>query len=135
MSSTGDVHLDRWAEELGVVIVDTPRLHPRLNACYHHGARRVFVSSRIDGVTRRCAIAHELGHAAYGHERAEDEEYTQRQERQADLAALERLITVEAYRQAEQAVGHHPSAIAAELRVTPYYVELWRSRHQRESSA
>lgn len=135
MSSTGDVHLDQWAAELGVVIVETSRLHPSLNACYHHGARRVFVSGRIDGVTRRCAIAHELGHAVYGHERAEDERYSKRQEDQADLWALGQLITVESYRLAELTVGHHPGAIAAELRVTPDYVQLWRLLYERKSIA
>lgn len=75
-------------------------------------------------LTRRQAIsalAHELGHQAFG-----DSCSTPPVEERADEYAASMLITPTMYRRAEELVGSHCGALAVELEVTPRLVEAWR---------
>lgn len=73
----------------------------------------------------RSFIAHELGHAHYGHKVS-----TPKNERQADSYAAQLLITEEAYRRAEEAYGTNIEKLAYELEVTPSLVIAWRQNHE-----
>lgn len=121
--------LDLLATAMGVTIVETPQLRPDKNAVYIHHRRMILVRQSLDPWTRRAAVAHELGHAYYGHEVPDDP----RSERRADEFAARLLINSDAYRAAETI---HPSvgAIAHELGVTPHLVEIWRGMHERTRS-
>ena len=104
----------------------------------HHGgdkgrwypARRT-ISLRADlpARARRCTLAHELGHAVLGHDAGAGlpQWVVDKQERAADRWAAETLISEDAYKSAEAALGPHPGAIAAELGVTVHLLEVWRA--------
>lgn len=75
-------------------------------------------------LTRRQAtatLAHELGHERFG-----DTCSTPANERRAWEYGAAMLITPTEYQAAEAVVGHHLSALAIELEVTPKLVEAWR---------
>ena len=50
-----------------------------------------------------------------------------KQERAADRWAAETLISEDAYKSAEAALGPHPGAIVAEIGVTVHLLEVWRA--------
>lgn len=82
---------------------------------------RIVLNFRL---TRRQTVAclgHELGHRAFG-----DACSTPANERRAWEYAAAFLIAPREYQQAEERVGHHLSALAAELEVTPKVIEAWR---------
>lgn len=89
--------------------------------------RCILVNSGITERRQREAIAHELGHAHYGHSHGAlvaDPAV----ERQADLYAARLLISPAEYALAE-ALHPSPGAIAAELGVSKYLVSLWQDHH------
>lgn len=112
--------LGRLAEQLRVEVVETVELTARMNACYVAASGVIYVRKNLDPVTRACAIAHELGHAFYGHECS-----TPRFERVADIWAARQLldgrVTLDLLREYRDA----PGALAAELGVTPRLLSLW----------
>lgn len=114
--------LEKIAESMDLVVYETSNLP--LNGCYIHHRRVILLRYNTDPVTKRCALAHELGHAYYGDEGPCEP----RLERRADLFAADLLITKEAYAEAERI---HPatSFIAQELSVTPHLVEVWKQHH------
>lgn len=115
-------HLQGIADEMGVRVYESPRMID--NGCYIHHRKLILIRYNADPVTKRCALAHELGHAYYGDEGPCEPRF----ERRADLFAADLLITREAYAEAELI---HPatSFIAQELSVTPHLVEVWKQRH------
>lgn len=119
--------LDHLAEVMGVRVVESPDLRADLNALYIHHRRRIIIRPDLDPYTRRAALAHELGHAYYGDDQADDP----RLERRADQWAARLLITPESYAHAEHLHGPHAGAIAWELGVTPDLVRVWRGLHSR----
>ncbi|MCS5479775.1 ImmA/IrrE family metallo-endopeptidase [Corynebacterium sp. YIM 101645] len=121
--------LENLAATLGVTIMDTPRLRPDVNAVYLHHRRIILLRYDLDPYTRRCALAHELGHAYHGDQIPGDP----RIERRADEFAARILITPEDYAAAE-ALHHSVGAIAHELEVTPHLVEVWQDLHERTQS-
>ena len=70
---------------------------------------------------RRSMIAHELGHAVYGHTAS-----TPKSERQADKYAARLLINEDDYRQAESTYGTDVETLAFILNVSPGLIEAWR---------
>ncbi|MDU0478353.1 ImmA/IrrE family metallo-endopeptidase [Staphylococcus chromogenes] len=117
--------LDPLATALGVRIVDSPRLHPDLNAIYLHPRRMILIRPGLDPITYRCALAHELGHAFY-----QDEDHgNPRLEKRADLWAARLLISPVDYMLAERLHDGHIGAIAHELGVTPHLATTWRNHH------
>jgi hypothetical protein len=75
-------------------------------------------------LTRRQAVAclaHELGHARFGHGCS-----SPANERRAWEYAAALVLTPAEYAAAEERVGSDPSALAIELAVTPQLIEAWR---------
>lgn len=109
----------------GVRIITTTALGGWLNAVYHEPTRTIYIRKGLDAVTRTCMIAHELGHAYYGHRCS-----SPRAEREADDWAALNLITEGEVRAAAREHAGAPAAIAAELGVTPHLLAVWARLHQ-----
>ncbi|WP_449278036.1 ImmA/IrrE family metallo-endopeptidase [Leucobacter sp. GX24907] len=75
------------------------------------------------------ALAHELGHAHYGHDCTTD-----RSEAQAWRWAARFVINHAAYARAEY-LHHHPAAIAHALGITPKLVLAWQQHYGRFPAA
>lgn len=86
MSAVKD-RLEAMFERMGVKLIERPDLRVDLNSCWHADTRSIVVRWGLDPVTRRCAIAHELGHAEFGHDYS-----SPRAEREADEFAAKLLI-------------------------------------------
>ncbi|OHQ65218.1 hypothetical protein HMPREF2657_09265 [Corynebacterium sp. HMSC072B08] len=117
--------LSMLLEQANVRLIETPKLGVTFNAVYHAESRTIFVRWGIDPVTRRCAIAHELGHAIYG-----DTESSPLTERRADKWAATNLITLDDVNVAAENNDGVLSAMAADIGVTPHMLELWFELHQ-----
>ena len=81
---------------------------------------RIYFDLSLTLPWRRSVIAHELGHAHYGHDCDSD-----RNERQADAYAARLLVDPERYAQLEQ-IHHDANLIAEEMDVAPYVIEDYR---------
>lgn len=125
--------LDQLARELNVRVL--PDLSHELDTADIAGwfprSRRVLYRLGMSFAETVCAIAHELGHAAYGDEYSEDCLRESRQEARADRWAVGVLISRSAYEHAERIVGSHSGAIAAELGVTVEFVDVWKALHEK----
>lgn len=97
-----------------------------LPAWYDHKSRTISTRRGMSATLYRSSLAHELGHAHYGHMPPQDPVEYRYQERLADEYAARLLITPQEYRRAETEVGHWPEAIADELEVTAHLVEVWQ---------
>lgn len=84
----------------------------------------IVVDCGLPGWRQREVIAHELGHAHYGHAAGAMHEIEEL-ELQADLYAARILISPTEYAFAES-LCEHPGAIAKHLGVSRRLVELWR---------
>ena len=113
-------------------------LEAGIDVVTHHGgdkgrwyptSRTISLRADLPARARRCTLAHELGHAVLGHAAGPDlpQWVVEKQERAADRWAAETLISEDAYKSAEAALGPHPGAIAAELGVTVHLLEVWRA--------
>lgn len=117
--------LEKLIDDAGIRIVETGRLSSDLNACYHEPSQTIVIRWGLDPVTRRCAIAHELGHAYYGHDCS-----SQRAEREADEWAAKQLLTVDMVETAGASCDGAPSLIASELGVTPGLLSTWMRMYE-----
>ena len=81
----------------------------------------------MDDTTTLCSLAHELGHAHYGHPPG----HFGAHEIQADRFAAQLLISPTEYALAEEIYGPHPSRLATELGVTVKVIETWQAMHER----
>lgn len=120
--------LMRLAATLGLLLEWRP-LGDVVRGYYQHALRAITLNSELPLDLLRSALAHELGHAHYGHIHSDDPDIRERQERLADRYAAELLISKETYRAAERLVEAHPGAIAIELGVARYVVDAWRETH------
>lgn len=118
--SNVEARLDALVQQMGVTVIETSKLGSTLNACFHQPTHTIFVRFGLDPVTRTCAIAHELGHAHYGHDCSHP-----RAEREADEWAARTLLSVEDVERAAYDCEASPAAMAAELGVTPHLLALW----------
>lgn len=82
---------------------------------------RIVLNLRLTAAQAASTLAHELGHQRFG-----DRCSSPRAERRAWEYGAAFLITPAEYRAAERLVGHHLSALAIELGVTPKLIEAWR---------
>ncbi|MCQ9343546.1 ImmA/IrrE family metallo-endopeptidase [Corynebacterium kozikiae] len=117
--------LEQKLEEMSISLIERPDLRPDLNACYHDETRSIVVRWGLDPVTRRCAIAHELGHFHHGHTCS-----SPRAEREADEWAARALLSANLVEDAGRECDGAPSAIAAELGVTPTLLEVWMQMYR-----
>ncbi|MBG9333136.1 ImmA/IrrE family metallo-endopeptidase [Corynebacterium belfantii] len=74
-----------------------------------------------------CSLAHELGHALYGHPAG----HCPRNERVAEEFAASLLVDPHAYVEAELLFDPHSGAIAHELGVTIHIIETWQKMTER----
>ena len=95
----------------------------------------IVLDARRPGQTQKVTLAHELGHAYYGHTWSCDARVRRGQEAAADRYAANLLITPAAYAAAERLVGCHAGALARELGVTARLVELWREQRAGQQRA
>jgi len=113
----------RLLEENGLRLVERPG---RSFGAYEPQTSTIRVTP---GLTRRatCSVlAHELAHAILGHTPTTDPAIRARQERRADEWAARRLITADAYAEAERVRGTHPASLAFELGVTIEIVSAYQ---------
>nr|DAH77158.1 MAG TPA: IrrE protein [Caudoviricetes sp.] len=117
--------VEKIAEEAGITInyAALPASSP--HAYWNPAARTITVRYGLPYRYTRSFIAHELGHAHYGHKVS-----TPKNERQADSYAAQLLITEEAYRRAEEAYGTSIEKLAYELDVMPSIITAWRQNHE-----
>lgn len=99
---------------------------------WYPARRTISLRSDLPARARQCTLAHELGHAVLGHDAGPDlpQWVVEKQERAADRWAAKTLISEDAYKSAEHALGPHPGAIAAELGVTVHILDVWRTMNQ-----
>lgn len=131
MTTDQERKLDRITRHLGVRVLPDihGELHPEDLGGWFPRSRRVLYRTGMPAAETLCAVAHELAHAYYHDEPAEDHLRDARQEARADRWAVRVLITESAYEAAELLVGSHPGALATELGVTVEYIHLWREMH------
>ncbi|MFJ2506045.1 ImmA/IrrE family metallo-endopeptidase [Microbacterium sp. AGC62] len=103
------------AEEQRLRIVEGPG---RTRGGFDPLTRTIRLSPGMSARTTRSVLAHELGHAQFGHTPARVPVIRAQQERQADEWAACRLITPRAYAEAEELRGPHLASLAFELGVT-----------------
>ncbi|MEL6053894.1 ImmA/IrrE family metallo-endopeptidase [Corynebacterium rouxii] len=118
--------LETLAHTMGITVIETSKLGSTLNACFHPPTQTIFIKIGLDPVTRRCAIAHELGHAHYGHNCS-----TPGAERQADEWAARQLLDVGDVEVVGWECEGSAAAMAAELGVTPHLLVLWMGMYGR----
>ncbi|AKN76143.1 hypothetical protein D881_01870 [Corynebacterium ulcerans NCTC 12077] len=118
--------LETLAHNMGITVIETSKLGSTLNACFHPPTQTVFIKTGLDPVTRHCAIAHELGHAHYGHGCS-----TPGAERQADEWAARVLIDGDRLKSIGSEYDWAAPAIAAELGVTPHLLSVWMDLYAR----
>lgn len=119
------IDLDTFADDLGVTVIEGS-VPDRWWGYYTHDYRLIVLRRGLGAAQRRTVLAHELGHAYYGHTGT-----IPSWERQADAFALELLLPAELVNKAEQfctTIGE----LAAELDVTPALLrQHYQIRHQR----
>jgi len=108
------------AETLGLS-VEFRDIGPASGFLYASGL--VVLNIRHGAAAQRENLAHECGHAYWGHDWRGRHDIS-RDERIADRYAARLLVGVEGYARAERLVGPHPGALAKELGVTRRLIEL-----------
>lgn len=101
-----------------------------LQGCFLPGRQQIVIAAGMDLARQRETLAHELGHARYGHDCSNP-----RNEHRAWQHALTLLFgDGAAYAELEQ-LGFDKFQIAEELDVTVRCVELWREKLHREGAS
>lgn len=119
----------RHCADLGIE-VGWMDLGDRRRGEYHWQDDRIVLSLRLTRAQAASTLAHELGHERFG-----DRCSSPVAERRAWEYGAALLVTPEEYRLAEVQVGHHLSALAIELGVTPRLIEAWRRWWQTKGRA
>jgi hypothetical protein len=113
-------HLFQHCADLGLE-VEWSDLGEYRRGEYRRRGDRIILNLRLTQRQATATLAHELGHQRFG-----DTCTTPANERRAWEYGAALLITPQEYRCAEELVGHHLSALAIELSVTPKLIEAWR---------
>lgn len=98
---------------------------------YEHEVQTITLNSAMTEPLLRSTLAHELGHAHYGHIADVDPRLRERHEHLANRFAADLLIEDADYAEQEALVGPHPGAIAVGLCVATYTVEVYQSMRSR----
>ncbi|KAB2809223.1 ImmA/IrrE family metallo-endopeptidase [Pimelobacter simplex] len=106
--------------DLGIE-VEWAHLGEYVRGGYEWRSGRIYLSLLLTAAQAVSTLVHELGHHKFG-DRCTDPIA----ERRAWEYGAAFLINPEEYREAERLVGHHASALAIELGVTPKLIEAWR---------
>lgn len=107
------------AAEAGLEVHGSHMPPPKIGA-YVPELRRIYFDLRLTLPERRSVIAHELGHAHYGHDCD-----SPKHERLADAFAATLLVDPEWYAELEQ-INHDAEWIADEMNVAPYVIVDYR---------
>ncbi|MCK2024614.1 ImmA/IrrE family metallo-endopeptidase [Microbacterium sp. kSW2-24] len=91
-------------------------LPERIRGLYDHEERRIYLNLRLTPFERRSTLAHELGHAHYGHDCT-----SPRGEKQARSYAAGLLIDPEEYERLER-INPDKHWLAEEFSVTPQII-------------
>ncbi|MCX7542331.1 ImmA/IrrE family metallo-endopeptidase [Corynebacterium sp. P5848] len=126
-----DREIYRLIDELGIRVTEHAGGE---QGRWYDKPRVISLRSGLSYVERRCAVAHELGHAALGHASSPPPWLKPRQEREADDFAAELLVSPGAYAAAEDLHGTHLGAIAEELSVTQHLLKIWRKEWERHTN-
>ena len=119
-------HLEGIAADMGVAVVEVESLPRGRWGDYSHARHRIRLLGRLGPVQRRSTLAHELGHAHYGHRRT-----TARTELEADTWAARQLIDPADW-QYLTTIHADLLTVAAELQVLPRIAAVYAkhlSRH------
>lgn len=114
--------------DLGLM-VDWADLGDRRRGEYHWRDDRIILSLRLTRAQAASTLAHELGHQRFG-----DRCSSPAAERRAWEYGAALLVRPGEYAAAEELVGHHASALALELGVTPKVIEAWRRWYARKAA-
>lgn len=106
-----------YAVSRGVRVEFRQDIDPRHPGYYCHETRTIELLDGMNRVKTRSVLAHELGHATYGHEPSILEHLNLKQERHADEWAAQFLIDPDEYRLAEEKYGTNTAWIGQELEV------------------
>lgn len=112
---------EKEAAHQGITIVYTSSTDGGPDAYWNPANRTITVRANLPRRYTRSLIAHELGHAHYGHTKS-----APKSERQADEYAAHILIDEDEYRQAESTYGTDVETLAFILNVSPGLIEVWR---------
>ncbi len=118
--------IEAYANTLGITVAYRPLPDHLPPAWWNPRSKTITVRKGLPRRKVRSLIAHELGHAHYGHTIS-----TPKAERQADQYAARLLISEDDYRATEVAYGTNVEKLAFELDVTPNIIEAWRTLHER----
>lgn len=102
------------------------------NGEYRHDLKRIRLREGMTERLTRWTLAHELGHAVFGDMPGIHGPLTARQERRADEWAALRLITLDAYREAETLREGHVPSMAHDLGVIDQGVYAYQRILERE---
>ncbi|WP_336632619.1 MULTISPECIES: ImmA/IrrE family metallo-endopeptidase [unclassified Microbacterium] len=112
-----DLYLTDLAVMMGVTVEYTHDLPADRDGDYNHPRRHIRIREGLHARHTRSVLAHELGHASFGHVRSRFGPVNAKQERAAEEWAALRLISIDDYRAAEESHRGHLGAIAIELGV------------------
>lgn len=112
--------VEDFACSLGIKVVESSKAR---FGYFCRDTGTIVVPTDVPARLRRSMIAHELGHAVYGHTVSDA-----KSERQADEYAARLLITEKEYRRAETMFGQDVDTLAYELNVTPSLIIAWREQ-------
>lgn len=113
--------IEEEAAAQGIAIVYIPGSPNLPDAFWDASSRTIAVKEGLPARYTRSLIAHELGHAHYGHTAS-----TPKSERQADKYAARLLINEDDYRHAESTYGADTETLSFILNVSPGLIEAWR---------
>ena len=106
------------------VAVHVAHLPEPFRGFYDHEGRRVVYDFSLTPIERACVLAHELGHAFYGHEGRDDHDA----EAAADAYAAAVLVDPIRFAHLES-IGLSEEAIAEELGVTAKLLRVFVENH------
>lgn len=113
------------ANRLGVLVFAC-KLPGDMLGCYVPDQQRIYLDTRLTPAEQRTVLAHEIGHAYYGHGCTDGNATDAAHERRADVYAARLLIDPAEYERLEL-IHPDPHLIADELGVTVGLVEIYRA--------
>ncbi|MDQ7877316.1 ImmA/IrrE family metallo-endopeptidase [Microbacterium sp. QXD-8] len=111
------------AAELGLTVVERRGKHL---GGYHAGSRTVRLDPHMPRRVARAVLAHEIAHHVFGDEPSPYGPVRAKQERRANEWAALRLITPDAFADAERLRNGHTASMAHDLDVTPELIDAYR---------
>lgn len=122
---------DQLAAAMGLRVDELPVPADWPNGLWVQERQQIILRHDMDWVTRRCVLAHELGHAHHRDVRSGFDSIDSRAERRADAFAALLLISPAEYALAEELHGPSVAGLAHALDVTPHLIRVWRGHHER----